>query len=256
MKRLIILSALVLLPGTTWSALPLITDDTGTQGKGKFQVEVGGEYDREKETFEGVTVKETDYLITPTLTYGITDPVDIFITVPYVWSSVETEGDPGAGRVNGISDTTFGAKWRFYEKEKLSFGLKPIVTVPTGNYEKTLGTGRVDYGVTLIITREFDPWAFHANFGYTRNENRIGERENLWHVSAAAEYEVVKDLKLCADAGVDTNRDKTSEVEPAYLLGGIIYSAAENMELSFAVKKALNDAEIDWAILPGITYRF
>jgi hypothetical protein len=29
----------------SWAAHPLITDDAGTQGKGKFQLELNGQYD-------------------------------------------------------------------------------------------------------------------------------------------------------------------------------------------------------------------
>ena len=42
--------------------IPLITDDTGTQGKGKSQIEIFGEYVYDKE--EGVKTKETDLAAT------------------------------------------------------------------------------------------------------------------------------------------------------------------------------------------------
>jgi len=43
-KRLIFV-ALLLIAYPSWAAHPLITDDTGTQGKGKFQLELNGQYD-------------------------------------------------------------------------------------------------------------------------------------------------------------------------------------------------------------------
>jgi hypothetical protein len=36
------LSAVMLVHTIAWGAHPLITDDAGTQGKGKFQVEING----------------------------------------------------------------------------------------------------------------------------------------------------------------------------------------------------------------------
>jgi hypothetical protein len=128
--------------------------------------------------------------------------------------------------------------------------------IPTGNENKGLGTGRIDYGAYFIITKEFDPWAIHANLGYIRNENKIDERSDVWQVSLATTYEMVENLKLCADIGAMTNRDKTSEVEPSYLLVGFIYSAKENFDISFGVKVGLNKPETDWSLLPGMTYRF
>ncbi len=247
--------AAVLFPALAWAALPLITDDTGTQGKGRFQIEVGGEYDHDKEMFDGATVKETDFFLGSTLTYGISEPIDVFVNVPYAWTSSKTDQEATI-RVHGIADTGVGIKWRFFEKEGLSLGLKPFITLPTGNDEKSLGTGRIDGGVILILSKESGPWAIHANAGYTRNANTIQERKDLWQASAAVSYEVIKNWKLCGDVGAQTNRDKTSEVEPGYLLGGVIYAPGENLELSLGIKFGLNKSENDLAILPGWTYRF
>jgi hypothetical protein len=63
---------------SAFAAIPLITDDTGTQGKGKFQVELFGEYGHDEE--ERVTSKNSD--LSATLTYGLIDPVDIVLSVP------------------------------------------------------------------------------------------------------------------------------------------------------------------------------
>ncbi len=45
-------------------------------------------------------------------------------------------------------------------------------------------------------------------------------RKNIWHASLAVTFEMVEHLEICLDAGEETNRDVTSEVEPFYLLGG------------------------------------
>ncbi len=252
--RAFIIGAVLLLPVSAWAALPLITDDTETQGRGKFQIEIGGEYDRERESGGPASVTETDYIITSTLTYGMSDHVDIFVAVPYLWSAVSVE--ESTTRVNSISDTALGVKWRIHEKEGLSFAVKPVATVPTGNDKKVLGTGKVGYGAYFIVTKETDPWEMHVNLGYLRNENRIDERQDIWHASLAGAYEIKKSLKACADIGIETNRDRTSEIEPRYMLGGIIYEMREDFELSFGVKAGLNRPETDWALLPGVTYRF
>lgn len=253
-KRLIAVCAALMLPLTAWAALPLITDDTGTQGTGKFELEAGGVYDRDSESEGSIAIKEIDHAIFSTLTYGVTDRIDVFIDLLYVRSHVKTEGSNITA--GGISDSALGVKWRLHEKDGLSFAVKPGMIIPTGNEDKGLSTGRIDYGAYFIITKEFDPWAIHANLGYIRNENKIDERRDLWQVSLATTYEMVKNLKLCADIGAMTNRDKTSEVEPSYLLAGAIYSVKENFDISFGVKVGLNKPETDWSLLPGVTYRF
>ncbi len=252
---IILWASVFIVPATAWSALPLITDDTETQGKGRFQVEIGGEYDRDRGIVEGVLIKEMDYAVTTTLTYGIVDHGDVFIILPYQWLRVKNDGVMVAN-TDGVSDIAVGVKWRLYEERGLSFAVKPGASIPTGSSARGLGTGKADYNTYLIISKESDPWEVHMNLGYIRNENRIGERRDIWHASLAGAYEVEKLLKICADIGIETNRDKTSEVEPSYLLGGIIYSVKENFELSLGVKVGLSNPGTDYAVLPGVTYRF
>ncbi len=246
---------LFLTPAVSWATLPLISDDADTQGKGKFLLEVGGEYDRDRGTEEGLTVRENDYSITATVTAGLYDRFDVFVSLPYQWVYAKTEGIVTAD-ANGIGDLSVGLKWRFYENGGLGLAVKPGFSVPTGDDEEGLGSGKVDYGVLFIASADREPWEVHVNIGYLRNENTLGERKDLWRVSLAAQYEVIEHVKLCADIGRQTNRDRTSEVEPAYLLGGVIYSIGKDVDLSLGVKVGLNSAETDLSILPGITYRF
>jgi len=56
---------------------PLITDDTGTQGKGKFQLELNGQYDWDKDDSEDVSVRSTGGQAAATLSYGIAENVDL-----------------------------------------------------------------------------------------------------------------------------------------------------------------------------------
>ncbi len=252
---MLLLTLLMMQPATAWGNLPLITDDTETQGKGKYQIEIGGEYDHDKETIEGISVDESDHFLTTTLTFGVSERADLFVAVPYQWINVKNDGATVAD-TNGISDIVAGMKWRFFEHRGLSVAVKPSLTLPTGDYQKGLGTGKTAYSAFVIISQNSDPWEFHVNLGYLRNENKIQERKDIWHASLAGAYEVEKGLKVCLDAGIETDRDVTSEVEPSYLLGGVIYSVTENFDLSLGVKIALNRAETDYSVMPGVTYRF
>ncbi len=248
-------ACIMLMPLSSEATLPMITDDTGTQGKGKFQVEIAGEHDRDKEQFAGVTVRESDYTIAVMLTAGVTETLDLAVGAPYLWTS--SDADEGlSSRESGVGDTALVAKWRFLEKEGFSLALKPFVTLPSGNSDKALGEGKVDFGAFFITSAEKEPWAVHFNLGYDRNLNTVGERTNIWYASVAAVYSVSKQWRVCADTGIQTNSDRTSETEPAYLLVGVMYAPAENFELSFGVKQGLTSSAEDWAFIPGLTYRF
>ena len=246
----IFLALIVGISGNVFAAIPLVTDDTGTQGRGKFQLELFGEYS--DDTQDGVKTNSTD--LSATLTYGIIDTVDLILTVPYsFWK--EREGS-STEREDGFSDIAMEVKWRFFEKNGFSFALKPGFTLPTGDEDKGLGSGRGAYYMYFIASKEANPWSFHFNLAYMRNENKIDERKDIWHASLASTLEIVKGLKLVGDIGLETNPDRTSGTVPAYILGGFIYSPAENFDIGLGIKGGLTEPEADVSVRGGVTWRF
>lgn len=242
------------------AAHPLITDDTGTQGKGKFLFELNGQTGHETErtgieTGANVTARERETELRAALTYGVINNIDLILTLPYQWKRTEVS-DATVSDVSGIADVSVEVKWRLFEKDGLSFAIKPGITLPAGDKDKDLGTGRATGTVYFIATKEIDLWAFHLNLGYKRNENAVDEREDIWHTSLAGEFKIMKKLKLVANIGAERNTDKASDTNPAYILGGFIYSIRENMDIDFGVKGGLNKAEADITYLAGIALRF
>lgn len=246
---------LLLMACPSWAAHPLITDDTGTQGKGKFQLELNGQYDWDEENEEGVTVKGTGGQAAATLSYGVADTVDLVFSVPYVWGKAEvneiTEYDE-----KGIGDVVLEAKMRLFEKSGFSLACKPGLSFPTGNEEKGLGAGLVGGHIFLIASQELGSLAFHGNVGYIRNENNADEHKDIWHASLSATWEVIKNLKLAANVGAEKNPDEDADNDPVFLIGGIIYSIDENFDVDLGVKCGLSKSETDISALAGIALRF
>jgi hypothetical protein len=234
----------------SYAAHPLITDDTGTQGKGKFQLELNSEFAHEDE--DGLT--EDVFEFASILSYGLNDSVDVVLGIPYQFIHLKEDGQKDSE--NGLSDISLELKWRFYEKDGLSFALKPGMTLPMGDDDKGLGAGKITYSAFFITTKEIHPWAFHLNLGYIRNENKADERKNLWHASVAGEVEVMRDLKIVGNIGVERNTDRTVDIHPAFILGGVIYSLSENLDIDFGVKGGMNKPEADYSVLAGIAWRF
>ena len=243
-------TSIFLLAGTLYAAIPLVTDDTGTQGKGKFQLELFGEYANDRE--ESVTNK--DGAFSATLTYGIADPVDIILSIPY--QSLNSDDSGSKTTESGLSDLAIETKWRFYEKEGLSLALKPGFTIPTGDAKKDLGNGNMTYYLYFITSKEMNPWSFHLNLAYIRNENTEDNRKDIWHASFASTVDVMKNLKLVGDIGVESNPERSSGNPPAYILGGLIYSPIENFDVGMGLKGGLTESETDIAVRGGITWRF
>ncbi len=246
---------LLLITGQSWAAHPLITDDTGTQGKGKFQLELNGQYDWDKQDIDDLSAKTIAGQVATTLSYGIAENVDLVLSLPYQWGKTE-ENEEIVYDEKGIGDMVFETKWRVFEKDGFSLALKPGISIPTGNDEKGIGTGQLGGHLFLIGSKELEPCAFHVNLGYIRNENKVDERKDIWHASLATTWEVIKDLKLIANIGIERNPDDDASNNPAFLIGGVIYSVTENFDLDCGVKYGLNTSETDLSLMAGIAFRF
>jgi hypothetical protein len=251
----LIFVALLLIACPSWAAHPLITDDTGTQGKGKFQLELNGQYDWDKDDTEDVSIRGTGGQAAATLSYGIVENVDLVLSLPYLWGKAEIN-EITVYDEKGFGDAVLETKWRLFEKNGLSLALKPGIIIPTGNDEKGLGTGQMGGHLFLIASQELGSWAFHGNLGYIRNENKVDERKDIWHASFAATWEVIKNFKLVADIGIERNPDEDASNDPAFLIGGIIYSIKENFDVDLGVKGGLSKSETDLSLMAGVTFRF
>lgn len=241
-----------------WAYQPLITDDTGTQGKSGNQLEAGIENDRAEQA--GVT---SDTRLLPfTFTRGFTDNLDVFAGVVHVRTSSSIPGTDASGSGN----PALGFKWRFYENEasKLSFAIKPQLLLPvsSGNEAAGLGNGRASYGVTAILTQETEFGAIHANLGTSRARFRDATTNpdaTLWHVSVAPVWHLGETWKLALDLGSDSESAGGSKTRSNYIEFGAVYSPNKDLDFAFGIIRRTDDATPGTttnALTAGITWRF
>lgn len=255
-----LLFLLFLLAGAIPNAQAFTTDDTDTLGKGKIGIAINSQvsFDNKIQPDAGGNpdhAKQREVELNASISYGISNPVDLTLAFPYKWNESQTDKQTLSNE-NGFSDITLDLKWCFFKREGLSFALNPDIIFPTGDKNNDFGGGRVSGSLFFIMTKEIDPWEFNFNLGYTRNENKLDQREDIWHVLVAAESKVMKNLRLVANAGIERNDDRTSEIDPAFILGGIIYSVTENINIELGVKAALTSTEPDYAFMGGINFSF
>jgi outer membrane putative beta-barrel porin/alpha-amylase len=224
------------------AAHPLITEDTGTQGKGGRQVEVNAEWTRDD--FGGVRVKGLQPAAT--LSYGFAESADMQFTLPYLRQR------PGN---SGVLDAALDVKWRFFENGPVAFGVKPGITVPTGDDASGFGSGRVTWGSLLILSYDAERWAFHSHAGYRRHRNTNGMRESLRHLSAAVWLKTSAAMRLVADLSADTNPHPASDRTIRQTVFGLIYSLGKDFDLDAGVRRG-NEPAVDRALLCGLTYRW
>ena len=127
--RIVVFFTMLFWSGLAFGAHPLITDDAGTLGKGKFQLELNGKYDHTDK--DGVTEKTTE--MATALGYGVTNNMDIVLGIPY--QHTRTEDSDAVNTEDGISDASIDLKWRFYERDGFSIALKKygLIAVENGS---------------------------------------------------------------------------------------------------------------------------
>lgn len=236
--------------GAAGAAHPLLTEDTGTQGEGNAQLELM--VDRNRDRPPGARVREQQ--TTAVLSYGLTDTADLQVGLPYLRQHTHDAFGRHADR--GPLDATVDLKWRFHQADAFSLGLKPGITLPSGNADRGFGAGRVTWGALLILSYEPGPWAFHAHAGYRRNNNSGNQRESLGHVSAALTYQATEQFKLVADSSADSNPDRNDRSSLRYRVIGFIYSATPKLDFDLGLKHGHGQAATDRAFLVGATLRW
>jgi hypothetical protein len=253
MERLL-LCVFLLGPTTASAALPLITDDTGTQGTGKYQLETSGTWLTDKKNEGGEGVRDIHSLVAAVFTAGVAETLDVMVTVPYVWTETKESGT--ITKNNGFSDTLMEAKWRFYEKHKLSLAIKPGILIPTGDTDKGLGNDHFGYSAFLISTAEAEPWSFDANLGYLYLPNSSGARSNIWFGSFASLFAAAERWKFVGEIGASKNSDSSDSTNPVFTQIGLIYSPRDYLDLSAGYLFGLNNAAVDQSVRAGVTVKF
>lgn len=237
-------------PGGAFAGHPLLTEDTGTQGAGRYQLEIT--YDQSQDR-DGA-VKSRTGVLNGVFSWGLTEALDVIASLPYARLNERTGGPTMTER--GLGDGEIAAKWRFYEAGALSFALRPGIGLPTGSKQKGLGSGRAVPSLFAVATHAGDPWTFHLHLGCSRTPPSAAERSPIYHASAAVEYGVNERLRLVGDASVERNADRTGHPRVGSVVLGLVYAVTPDLGLDLGYRKGLTDPAPDHAWLMGLSLRF
>jgi hypothetical protein len=268
--RALAAALLLALAATAHALPPFITDDTGTQGDGRWQLELVGEHVHHKRSAEvdGASVTQLRQVTAgaAVLTRGLGERVDLAVTVNGLSTSVEENGALQS-RSSGLGDTVLEAKWRFYgeEEQGRSLALKASVSLPTGDENRGLGTGKASGALNFILTHESGPWVLMANAAfirvrYKREQDEQSGRSSLWRLSGGMTCAVHEGWRLAVEAGYRTNASKDDPFLPgrngSYAMLGAIWSFSRDDDLALGVRRAVSGGEHDWAFIGGLTLRW
>ena len=115
--------------GPRLCAHPLATDDTGTAGMGKFQLETSAEFGWDKESEHGTRTTSNYQTLNVALTAGLLDSLDLVLSYPYTWQHIEVNNTVTTDN-SGLNDLTLDLKWRILELGPASLAIKPSITFP------------------------------------------------------------------------------------------------------------------------------
>lgn len=218
----------------------MITEDTGTQGAGNIELELGNAWTR--------SAGHHSFLFQPQLSYGVSPTIDLLVQPSWLTHS----GD--GTREQGFGDTNVDAKWRFFGSAPWTLGLRAGLAAPTG--QDDLGSvHHVSPHAILVIAADFTPFSFDANIGYARSPGDLGHRGDILHASFAGLYAANERLQLVLDTSVDSNSDATQSDYLAVALVGVIYTVRPGLDLDLGYRARLNTAADPSQWLLGITCR-
>src|SRR5438876_1731681 len=110
--RWLTFAALLYATTPAFAAHPMLSEDTGTQGAGRFELELGTAITRDRET--------RSFEFGPQLSYGIGQTVDLIVRP--TWLDIRETA--GGGHERGTGDTALDVKWRFFAVDVISFGVR------------------------------------------------------------------------------------------------------------------------------------
>ncbi len=226
---------------------PLNTDDADTLPMDTGTVAFGMAYVNE--------ANGTDVLDFPLdLGFGVRENFEITVNIPFSYVNPEPGPD-----VAGFADISIRPELKFMEETEtlpaLSFAT--VFKLDNGDEGRGLGSGDVDYSLSLQASKRFAPVILHVNLGYTfTGEPRGVERDDVLFYNFGAGYTVSKALTLVGEIVGQTNSDPSGDDDLWEWLGGFIYQPVKNYAFDAGFGTGLTGSSPDVRFTIGMTHFF
>jgi len=226
---------------------PMITDDPGTPGPGKWEINLGWTIQRVPgETLCGLPQLDANY--------GIGDRIEIAYEVSYL--QLKEAGEP---RRWGVSQSELGVKWRFYDtgEKGIQVAVCPQVCFLTpGSHSDRRGL--TDEGnswqLPLEIEKDLEIVSVGVDIGHVFAQ---GGEEDAWFGGVCVGREIVKGWEL--DAEIHCTADKGLADCEWLVNAGTRIDLSEHATLMLAIGRDLGnqlDPKISLVTYAGIQLRF
>jgi hypothetical protein len=254
-KGLIVALPMVLgfVPTNTNAQQPFNTNDAPTIDKGNWQFQFLNSYDWLNKSVAPLSKQNWANV---SLGYGVTRRMEVGVVIPHL-AIRETAWNAGIG------DTELLAKVQIIpvepERRRPAVSIATRVEFPTGDSEKSLGSGYVDWDSTLIVESTFRGWTHRWNVGVTLFGNTSTGIEGILVKTTIATYsysisrQVTKRLRWGSElTGADGTHVPFEKSEMELLTGGN-YQISKSVSLDFAYSYGMKNASPNHGLVFGFT---
>jgi hypothetical protein len=179
---------------------PMITDDPGTPGPGKWENNIAIAFEHRSD--------ETSYdLPAIDLNYGVGEHIQLTLqTAPVVLSREDH------GPVGGIGGTEAALKWRFFDEDKsgvdMSMFPRIIFNITQSSVRRGLSDDGTRFQIPFQVAKTFGPWHVDGEFGPLASS--VGRSEFLYGLVTG--YEIAKRTMLMAELHGTSRTNFTRDV--------------------------------------------
>lgn len=220
-RLLQILAALVFLLASGWAAAqggpPLVTDDPGTPGDGKWEINLAS---LGAKTAHGWNIDAFD----ADINYGLGDHIQLKLDVP--WTYVHESGGPWN---SGLGSVNAGVKWRFHDRDENSDGGFAVSTYPQflsawSNYSKRKGiaTANRQFYLPIEVATVINGFELAGEVG----RNFVQNQHDEWEAGVVASHECGTEALDCL---VEVHRTWVPHNSQTLLNFGVHYKISENL---------------------------
>jgi hypothetical protein len=234
-----------ILSSPSYAGRPLTTDDAWTVEKGKFQFELGFDATRQDN-------EDREYSPSFTLSYGLSEKADLGVGSGYLFIHPD-EGE----KEQGLADTDLKLKYRWLDEKNSypAFTTAAKLKIPTASESKGLGSGRPDFGINMIATKNLsERFVLHLNFGYTFIGN--GESDKELNYSLGAQFVLTDHWVLVGEVLGTNNLNGKEGDDPFSSLLGTYFLIREFLIWDLGMEWGMNRASPDYRLTMGITFLF
>lgn len=220
---------------------PMISEDPGTQGEGRYELELGYQSTR-GDPSDGRTSS-----FSPQLSWGALPALDVIVQPAWL-----TQHPVGGGAVRGWGDTAVDVKWRFHESGEVAVAVRAGLSLPTGSAAKGLGASGTGAHAVIAGSLAAGEGTLLGNLGvaYARFP---GDRSTLPYATAAYVAPVGPAWQTFVEVATQRNSDPARSTWPAVARTGLVWTVAEGVDLDVGAEGRLNRAAPSFTALAGVT---